>query len=129
MDLFEEININEEEWDKLDTQTQMALISRLLQMQHYSGNLIEDHIPDFRFKTEKYDPKKYYKGSNQAFSQMLDDLHQSEMVNKWDEYFETHPHERWSNINKRMVRISMIIDNSGAHDLSDKLDNILRKVK
>jgi len=135
-ELLQDLNIDEERWRDLDTQTQMALISRLIQAQHRTGNILTDYTPSFEFTSGRYEPRGDWVGhkmgeapslESNALKQALDDLNQSPMVESWDRMMTEHPHERWSNINHRMVRIASRLDRKGHHRLADQIDLIGRK--
>ena len=132
-ELLGELDMDEEQWGGLDTQTQMALISRLMMAQHRTGNILTDNTPSFKFQSGRYEPRGDWVGhhlgnapslESNALKKMLDDLNQSPMVESWDRMMTEHPHERWSNINHRMVRLSSRLDRRGHHRLADHMDRI-----
>jgi len=128
--LLSEIGIGEEEWESLDTQSQMALISRLLQAQHRTGNIITDNTPDLRFTSGRYVDEDRPRWRNEpsskteALREVLDDLNRSSMVDSWDRMMTEHPHERWSGIGRRMTRLASRLDEKGHHRLADDLDKV-----
>ena len=131
--LLDEMSIDEEEWNSLDTRTQMALISRLMQAQHRTGNILTDFIPEFEFTSGRYTPEKEDSYSisdpspkSVAMREMLDDLNQSPMVESWDEMMKKYPKERWSSIGFGMVRTAQKFDDLGFHSLADGLERIIR---
>lgn len=113
--LLDELNMDEEQWNELDTQSQMGLISRLMQAEHGSGNILTDYTPDFRFESGRYEPRGDWVGwrlgnqpspESNALRQELDDLHDSPMVRSWDEMMQKNPHRRWSEMAPRMTRMA-----------------------
>lgn len=135
-ELLRELDMSDEEWEALDTQTQMALMSRLFQAQHRTGNILTDMVPSFQFTSGLYEPRGDWVGwksgdgpslESNALRKILDDLHQSSMVNGWDRYFEQNPNRRWSMMRDDMVRVAMALDARGAYDLADRMDGITQQ--
>lgn len=134
-ELMSELDMDEEEWAALDTQTQMALISRLMQAQHRTGNILTDYTPSFQFQSGRYEPRgdwvRWKMGDapsleSNAVRKMLDELNQSPMVESWDRMMERFPHERWSSTVPEMVRMAEALDDRGQPDLADRIDMVAR---
>jgi hypothetical protein len=132
-ELLNELDMDEEQWEELDTQTQMGLISRLMQAQHRTGNILTDYTPNFEFTSGRYEPRGDWVGhklgnapslESNALKQALDDLHQSSMVESWDQMMQQHPRERWSSMKNDMLRMASVLDSKGAYDLADRMDRL-----
>ena len=133
-ELMSELDMDDEEWAALDTQTQMALISRLMQAQHRTGNILTDYTPSFQFQSGRYEPRGDWVGwkmgdapslESNAVRKMLDDLNQSPMVESWDQMMEQFPHERWSSTIPSMLRMAASLDEKGQSDLADRIDEMV----